>query len=255
MTGLTGTLLPAVTGTLTGLTGSLLPTVTGTLTGLTGTLLPAVTGTVTGLTGTLLPAVTGTLTGLTGTLLPAVTGTVSPLVSTVGGQPLVLPPAPAGGSGTLIPLTTGPRGPSSPGGGGLIPSRHAASLTGAALPGLGAGLRSLAAQAAGAASHGSPAPSAPVSSRWPAGPGGPGSGARQWSRAGRERRGEQRPGVVRRRRGADHGTDADAAAAGAPRGGETGVAVVSAGGPAGLSPFPSRLVHPCSASRACSVRR
>ena len=52
----------------------------------------------------------------------------------------------------------------------------AAGLTGTALPGLGAGAGSLAAQAGGAAGGGSPVPSAPVPSRWPAGPGGPGGG-------------------------------------------------------------------------------
>src|SRR6202000_3006139 len=86
-------------------------------------------------------------------------------------------PRGAGSSGgTLVPVA-GPQGPSSPGGGGMIPTPRAAGLTGAALPGLGAGLGSLAAQAAGAAGAGTPAPSAPVSSRLPAGPGGTGSGS------------------------------------------------------------------------------
>jgi hypothetical protein len=72
---------------------------------------------------------------------------------------------------------TGRQGPSGPGGGGMIPSPRAAALTGATLPGLGAGLRPLAARTGGAAGAGRPASSAPVSSQLPAGPGGTGSGS------------------------------------------------------------------------------
>jgi len=101
---------------------------------------------------------------------------VIPLVSAAGGLPVALPPAPAGSTGTLVPVA-GLQGPPGPGGGGMIPSLHAAGLTGAVLPGRAAGPGSLSAPAAGAAGHGTPAPSAPVSSRLPAGTGGSGAGA------------------------------------------------------------------------------